>query len=101
MVINTATILCTSVSQYPQHGQPILFKIQQYFVVKYVRRGNGSLGCIELAECYLAVSIYKGLLIETAHALEVADIEGVLGPQVTWMSSFNFTTSLIIMLFLF
>jgi len=41
------------------------------------------------------------LLIDPTHAFEGADIEGVLGAQITGMSRIDFTADLVILAFLF
>ena len=79
----------------------MLFEVRQNLVVKYVSCGNRRFGRVELRKRYLAVGIDEGLLVNAAYTLEVTDIECILRTKITWMHRFNFTTGLIIILFLF
>jgi transposase len=74
-------------------------KVLPFF--EHISGCDGSFGDIELRKSDFAVGINKRLLIDTANTFEVADIEGVLRPQITRVGCFDLTTDLIIMLFLF
>jgi hypothetical protein len=46
---------------------------------------------IELDQCNLAVAINKGLLVNPANSLDIANVVGVLAAQITRVFGFNFT----------
>ena len=60
----------------------MLFEERQHPIVQNLRRGDWRLAVVELGEDHLGVGIDEGLLIDAAHALHVADIEGVLGAAI-------------------
>ena len=74
---------------------------RQYSVIQHVCRCDGRLRCIQLAVRHLGVGIDIGLLVDTANALQGADVEGILGTQITRMGSLDFATDLVIQLFPF
>ncbi len=71
----------------------------QNLVIEHVGCCDGCFGGVELRKGDLAVSIDKRLLIDTPYTFEIAYIKGVGRPQVTGVSRFYLTTSLIVMLF--
>ena len=79
----------------------MLLKERQNLIIEYISGCDGCFGGIELRKSDFAVGINKRLLIDTANTFEVADIKGVLRPQITRVGCFYLTTDLIIMLFLF
>ena len=60
----------------------MLLEERQHPIVQNLRRGDWRLAVVELGEGHLGVGIDEGLLIDVAHALHVADIEGVLGAAI-------------------
>jgi len=78
----------------------LLLKKWQNLIVQYISSRDWCLGCIELAESNFAVSVNKRLLVDTAYAFEVTDIERVLRAQVAWVCGFNLTARFVIVFLL-
>ena len=100
MSFRFSTILCPSVSQDTDQAHALFCKEGQHSIVEQIRTRNRRLGRIELGRSPLGVGIDEGLLIDAANALDGADIEGVLGTQIAWMSRFNLAMGYIIVLLL-
>ena len=90
MLLQLAAILRSTIRQNPHHGDVLLCKVRQHFVVEQVCCCDWRLRCIELDERYLAVGINKGLLINAAYAFHSAYVERVLGAKIARMGSFDF-----------
>ena len=60
----------------------MLLEERQHSVVEDLGGGDRRLAVIELGEGHLGVGVDEGLLIDAAHALQRADIEGILGAAI-------------------
>ncbi len=57
----------------------------QYAVIQKIGRRDRCLAIIELGEGNLGVGVDEGLLVDPPHALEIADVERILGTAVARM----------------
>jgi len=96
MLLDLTAVLGTPVGQDPQHRQLVRGVEGQHSVIEQIRRCDGGLGGVELAVRRFGVGIDIGLLIHPAHALEGADIEGVLRAEIARVGRLNLATGLII-----
>lgn len=62
---------------------------RQHVVVEHIHRRHRGLGQIQLAEAQGAEGIHHALQIDPAHALDRADVVGVLAEQITRTRTFN------------
>ena len=53
------------------------------------------LAIVQLDLNYLAVAVDKGLLVNTANTLNIANVVGILAAQVTWVLGFNLAVRLL------
>lgn len=73
------------------------FKEEDHCIVEQVGcSGRRFLG-MEFAQCYPAIGIDKGLLIDPNHPFDPPDIVGILTPQISWILSLNFTLGFTLM----
>ena len=79
MPLRVATILAAAVGQHAQKLDIVLFEERQHPVVEQFRRGDGRLAIVELGASDLGIGIDEGLLVDPADALQIADIERILG----------------------
>ena len=54
---------------------------RQHLVIQQIGRGDRRLDVVQLGEADLGIGVDEGLLIDAAHPLQRADVEGVLAPQ--------------------
>ncbi len=71
-------VLGSPVGQYAQQGKFFLLEERDYPIIEQVRRRDDILSVIELYKGHLAISIDKGLCVDTADSLNGTDIVGVL-----------------------
>jgi tetratricopeptide (TPR) repeat protein len=64
-------------------------------------RRDRRLSVVELGKAYLGVGVDEGLLVDASHALQIADIERILGAAVTWMLTLELAVRLLLGLGLF
>jgi hypothetical protein len=81
--VGPTTELGSPIRQHPQQRDLILIEEGQDLVVEQIRRINGILRGVQLGEGDRRVGIDKGLLVDASHALEGADVEGILRAQVS------------------
>lgn len=60
----------------------ILFKEWQDPIIGDISKGNSMSGLIGLGKSHPAVGVGKGLLVNTANALDISGIIGVLGTDI-------------------
>src|SRR5579859_1778064 len=94
MMLWLALILRAPVRQDPEQWYLMLIKERQNTVIENICRSNGMLGLIEFGKCHPAVSVDKGLLVNAADALDIADIVGILGAEISGVLSFNLSKRL-------
>jgi hypothetical protein len=63
----------------------VLLEERQHTVIEQIGRRDGRLAVVELGKAYLGVGVDEGLLVDASNALQIADIERILGAAVTWM----------------
>jgi hypothetical protein len=70
-----------AVGQHAAELDVVLVEERHDAVVEQVGGGDRGLAVIQLGERHLRVGVDEGLLVDPAHPLEGADIEGVCAPQ--------------------
>jgi hypothetical protein len=73
----------------------VLLEERQHTVIEQIGRRDGRLAVVELGKAYLGVGVDEG------NALEIADIERILGAAVTWMLALELAVRLLFGLGLF
>src|SRR5262245_18207152 len=96
-----AAKLAAAVSQHAQQLDIVLLEERQHTVIEQIGRSERRLSVVELGKAYHGVGVDEGLLVDTSHALEIADIERVQGAAVTWMLSLELAVRLLLSLGLF
>ena len=69
---------------------------RQHAIVQNLGRGDRRLAIVELGEGDLGVGVDEGLLVDTAHTLHVADVEGVLGAAIARVLALEFAMGLLL-----
>ena len=82
VVLGVAAIFRAAISQHA--AEPHLPRIIERHdaIVNEIGRGDGRLAIIELGEGDLGVGVDKGLLVDAADPLHVADVERILGAAI-------------------
>ena len=96
-----AAVLAAAIRQYAEQLGIMLLEEWQYPVVQEIGCRDRCLAIIELGEGHLGVRVDEGLLIDATHALQIADIEGILGAAVAGMFALEFAVRLLLGLGLF
>jgi hypothetical protein len=73
----------------------VLLEERQHTVIEQIGRRDGRLAVVELGKADLGVGVDEGLLVDASNALQIADIERILGATVTWMLAFELALRLI------
>src|SRR5256884_2158041 len=73
----------------------------QHTIIEQICRRDGRLAVVELGKAYLGVGVDEGLLVDASNALQIADIERILGAAVTWMLVLELAVRLLLGLGLF
>ena len=68
----------------------------QYAVIQKIGRRDRCLAIIELGEGNLGVGVDEGLLVDPPHALQIADVERVLGTAVARMLALELAVGLLL-----
>src|SRR6516165_6501007 len=89
-----AAELAAAVSQHAQELDIVLLEEWQHAVIEQIGRRDGHLAVVELGKAYLGIGVDEGLLVDASNALQVADIERILGAAVTWMFALELTVRL-------
>src|SRR6516165_1166994 len=84
-----AAELAAAVSQHAQELDIVLLEEWQHAVIEQIGRRDGHLAVIELGKAYLGIGVDEGLLVDASNALQVADIERILGAAVPGCSLSN------------
>lgn len=100
MRFRLAAILGTTIGQNADHAHTLLLKERQHPVVEQVSRCDWRLGGVELGSCPLGIGIDEGLLVNPSHALDGADVEGVLAAKITRMGRLDLSDGYIVLLLL-
>ena len=98
MLFDLTAIFGAPIRQDTQHGQSVGLIERQHFVIQHIRCRDRCFGGVQFAVRHFAVSVHVSLLVNTPHAFEVADVEGVLRPQVTRVGGFDFAAGFVILL---
>ena len=69
-------------------------------IIEQVGGGDWRFTRIQLAVSHFRVRVHERLLVDAAHAFQIAHVEGVLRPQITRVSRFDFTAGFVIVRFL-
>ena len=97
VALAVATILAAPVGQDSQQWHAVLLEERQHPVVEHVGCGDRVLAIIELDQRYLAVGVDEGLLVDAAHALEVAHVVGVLRTKVPRVLGLDLSVRLLLL----
>jgi hypothetical protein len=73
-----AAIFGAAVGQHPLEWNLVLVVEGEHAVVQQVGRSDRRLAVIKLGKPDLGIGVDEGLLVDPAHAFEVADVKGVL-----------------------
>ena len=87
VLVGSAAEFRSPVGQDAQHRKFIFFVEWQHLIIEKVGRGDRSLGCVELGMGNLAIGIDIGLLVNSPHAFQRTDIEGVLTARIARMGA--------------
>jgi len=96
MAISLAAVLGAAIGEDTQHRQALCLKERQHPVIERIRCSDRGFSDIELGKGHLGIGVHKGLLVNSAHAFERADVEGILRAQITGMSRLDLATGLIV-----
>lgn len=89
VMLQRATVFCTTIGEKAQEGDLLLFKPGDNPVIEQISSRQRILAVIEFDEGHFAVGINKGLLIDAANPFERADVVGVLRAQLARMFRLN------------
>ncbi len=78
--LRVAAVLTATVSQHPQEFDFMLLEQWQHPIVEQIRRRDRRLAIVQLGASNFGIGIDKGLLVDAANTLQIADIERILGP---------------------
>ena len=74
----------------------MLLKEWQHPIIEQICRGDRRLAIIKLGEANLGVGVDGGLLVDAADALQVADVEGILGAAIARVLALELAMSLLL-----
>ena len=80
-----AAALAAAVSQHAQKLDIVFLEEWQHTIIEQISRRDGRLAVVELGKAYLGIGVDEGLLVDASNALQIADIERILGAAITWM----------------
>ena len=72
----------------------MLLKERNHSIVEQVSSHQGVLAVVELGKGRLRVGVDKRLLVKATNTLECANIEGILGTQISRVLGLNLTMNL-------
>ena len=81
--LRVAAVFAAAIGQHPAERDAVLVVERQHPVIQQIGRGDRRLDVVKLGEADLGVGVDEGLLVDAAHPLQRADVEGVLGAAVT------------------
>jgi hypothetical protein len=67
----------------------VMLEERQHPIIEEVGRRNGHFGCVDLGKALRGVCVHDGLLVDAAHALEVAHVERVLAEKIAGMGGIS------------
>src|SRR3954471_17248428 len=97
-MLTLAAVLGSAIGQDAQQRNVLLFKEGYDTMVQHVSRDQCIFAIVKLGKSNFRVSVNKGLLIDSADALDRADIVRVLRSQITRMSRLDLAMSLFLLL---
>ena len=95
MVLAVTAVLAASVGQYPKQWHAVLFVPRQHPVIEHIRSSNGVFAVIEFDHDGLAIAVNERLLVNAANAFDIANVIGVLAPQIARVLGFDFPVCLL------
>ena len=96
MSFRVAAILTAAVGQHAQQLDIVLLKERYNPVIEQIRCRDRRLAIVQLGASNLRIGIDEGLLVDTADALEIADIECVLGTAIARMLALELAVRLLL-----
>jgi hypothetical protein len=94
--LRVATILTAAVGQYAQKLDIVLLEQRQHPIIEQICRRDRCLAIVKLSASDLGVRIDEGLLVNPANALQITDIERILGAAIAWMLALELTMCLLL-----
>src|SRR3974377_1255213 len=91
-----ATILTATIGEHPQQLDIVFLEEWQYSVIEQIRRRDRRLAIVQLGASDLGVGIDEGLLVDPTNALQIADIERILGAAIAWMLAVELAMGLLL-----
>ena len=80
-----ATILAAAIGQHAKQLDIVLLEQRQRPVIEQIRRCDRRLAVVQLGASDLGVGVDERLLVDAAHALQIVDVERVLGALIARM----------------
>ena len=96
MPFGVAAELAAAVSQHAQKLDIVLLEEWQHTIIEQIGRRDGRLAVVELGKAYLGIGVDEGLLVDASNALQIADIERILGTAITWMLALELAVRLLL-----
>src|SRR5262245_66461241 len=96
MPFGIAAELAATVSQHAQEPDIVLLEERQHTVIEQIGRRDGRLAVVELGKAHLGVGVDEGLLVDASNTLQITDIEGILGADVTGMLALKLAVRLLL-----
>ena len=98
VVLPVPAVLRAPVCEDPQEPDAVLLEPGQDPVVEQVRGHQGVASVVELGVGDLGVGVQERLLVDASHALEGADVEGVLRAEIAWVFGLDLAVFLFLLL---
>src|SRR6201982_3162791 len=83
--LRVATILAAAVGQDAQKLAVVLIEQRHPPIIEQIGRRDRCLAIVKFSASDLGVRIDEGLLVDPANALQITDIERILGAPIAWM----------------
>src|SRR5512133_1153977 len=91
-----AAELAAAISQHAQQLDIVLLEERQHTVVEEIGRRDRRFAVVELGKADLGVGVNERLLVNSPHALQIADIERILGTAVARMLALELAVRLLL-----
>ena len=96
-----AAELAAAVSQHAQKLDIVFLEEWQHTIIEQIGRRDGRLAVVQVGKAYLGIGVDEGLLVDASNALQIADIERILGAAITWMLALELAMGFLLGLGLF
>ena len=92
-----ATVFRSAIGQDSEQRHAVLLEERQHPVIEHVGCRDRVLAVVELGKGELAVGVDEGLLVDAPDALQVADVVGVLRPEVARVLGLDHAVRLLVL----